>query len=186
MQLFIPLLQNDIFDGEHQATLRQYLTHHARSGLEPLHHMQRCFGTRFLSPCIIFCLVHLCDALFKHSPEEPPIEFTVDFCLRSLEQARSGFALCGPLQALFCLELKQEGLDLPHIVREYQENNGAITMDNILDACTRSEYTQPFEAILRFFDPALTREWDQEWQTQVINRGRQGGQFMQISNLLNT
>ena len=195
VQLFIPLLQDHIFTGEAKTTLHRMVAHHARSGLEPLQHIRRCYGTRFLSPCIIFCLVHLCDTLFKYSPEAPPVDHTIEFCLDALDQANAGFPLCGPLQALFCGELENNGLGLPDPLRQkYKGINEKYTLDEVLDACTRYQYIQPVEAILRFFDPAVARDWNSEWEAQVVKRRRAAipgipdasGHTMQISSLLNT
>lgn len=190
MQLFRPLLHGDFFSGDDQAELRRIVVFHARSGMEPLSHAKRLYSSRYLSPLMMFCLVHLGDAVISYSPQDPPARETLRFCLQTLQQTRAGFALCGPLQCLLTQRAEGCGISIPEDLRELAESFDHYAMDDILDACTRLTYAEPLDQIMRHIHPAIAKEWNGEWEAQIIARKRGriesvGERYLHIDNILN-
>ena len=165
---------------------------HARSSIELLAHARRLYSARFCMPLLSFCLVHVCDSLVRFSPQEPPASDTVEFCLEVLQQTSAGFALCGPLQSLFCQTAEECSVQLSDELRAVMGTFDHYVMDDILDACTRLSYTQPIHQILLRIDPHIANDWPGEWQRQVMAVTRQARRasssserYMHIGNLLN-
>lgn len=184
VQLFRPLVYGHFFSDSDQAELKRILIFHARSGVELLGHVQRLYTARYSLPVMSFCLVQLCDALLSYSPKEPPASETVTFCLQIFQQTRSGFALCGPLQYLFCQRAKECGVSLPEELEEIVDSFEDYAVDGILDVCARLSYTEPLNQIIRYIDPNIAKEWLGEWETQIVGRKR-GERDLQITNILN-
>ena len=184
VQLFRPLVHGDLFNDRDQAELRRIIIFHARSGVEPLDHAQRLYSARYSMPVMSFCLVHLCDALLSFSPTEPPASETIAFCLHVLQETRAGSALCGPLQNLFSRRAEECGVQIPEELEKLADSLNAFPVDDILDACTQLSYTEPVEQILRYIDPAIAKEWNEEWEIQIIGRKR-SREHLQIENILN-
>ena len=142
-------------------------------------------------PLLQFCLVHLCDALIRHSPNDPDASEVVKFCLGVLDQCRPGFAVCGPLQELIRRTAVECGVAIPSEVQDLVAALGPIDMDSILDACTRLSYTQPMDQILPHIDPSIGQYWNDEWRTFIVERHGQtrkppsSGRYLQIGNILN-
>lgn len=188
MQLFRPLLHGRFFCEDDQDELRRILLFHARSGIEPLQHAKRLYSARYFLPLMAFCLVHLGDAIISYSPQGTPAPETLDFCLQALQQARAGFALCGPLQFLFRQRAEECGVLIPEELEELAASFNHYEMDDILDACTRLTYAEPLEQIMRHIDPRIVEDWNQEWEQQVIRRKdmqSNGGKYLQIDSILN-
>ncbi|CAD6578405.1 MAG: hypothetical protein ASARMPRED_008709 [Alectoria sarmentosa] len=99
---------------------------------------------------------------------EPPASDTVEFCLEVLQQTSARFALCGPLQSLFCQTAEECGIQLSDEMRAVMGSFDHYVMDDILDACTRLSYTQPLNQILVHIDPEIANDWPGEWQKQVV------------------
>lgn len=143
-------------------------------------------------PLLSFCIVHVCDSLVRFSPQDPPASDTVEFCLEVLQQTSAGFALCGPLQSLFCQTAEECGVQCSDEMKATMGSFDHYVMDDILDACTRLSYTQPIDQILLRIDPEIAKDWPGEWQRQVVaatGQARRGssssGRYMSIGNLLN-
>ena len=143
-------------------------------------------------PLLSFCLLHVCDCLVRFSPQEPPALDTLEFCLEVLQQTSTGFAVCGPLESLFCKTTEECGVQLSDEIRPVIDSLDHYVMDDILEACTRLSYTQPLNHILLRIDPEIAKDWPGEWQRQVVTafgQSRRGssssGRYMQIGNLLN-
>ena len=191
VHLFSPLLQDGFFSGTDQDELRRIVVFHARSGIEPLDHSRRLYTSRFSMPILSFCLLHLCDVLVRHSPQDPPASTVIKLCLEILNQTRPGFAICGPLQSLFHQTTVDCGLQVPPEVDAIVDSFNHYLIDDILDACTRLTYSMPMDQIVRQIDPDLAQDWAGEWQKRVISRGdklRRGstsGRYLQVANILN-
>ena len=184
VQLFRPLVHGSFFPDDGQAELRRIVVFHARSGVEPLGHAQRLYSARYFLPVVSFCLVHLCDALISYSPQEPPVSETLGFCLQALQQNHAGFALCGPLQSLFIQRAEECGIRIPKHLEKLVDAIDGCSIDDVLDACTRLSYMEPLDQIIRYIDPAIAKEWNGEWEIQIIGRKR-GPEQLQIGNILN-
>ena len=169
---------------EDRAELRRIIIFHARSGIEPLQFAQRLYTARYCLPLMSFCLVQLCDALLSYSPQAPPASETIEFCLRALQQTNAGSALCGPLQALFVQRVAECGIPIPKDLEELVDSVDEYTVDDILDCCTRLSYTEPLDQIVRYIDPVVSKDWNEEWETQIVGHKR-GPEQLQIDNILN-
>lgn len=192
MQHVSPLLHCGLFSPDDHAELIRIVVFHARSSVELLVHARRLYTARFFMPLVSFCLIRVCDSLVRFSPQDPPASDTVDFCLEMLQQTSTGFALCGPLQSLFCQTAEECGVNFSDETRAAMASLRHYAMDDILDACTRLSYTQPIDQVLLRIDPEIAKDWPGEWQRQVVaavGQARRGssssGRYMQIGNLLN-
>jgi hypothetical protein len=174
VQLFRPLLHGQFFTGDDQAELRRIVMFHARSGLEPLSHAKRLYTSRYFLPLMAFCLLHLGDTIMSCAPHDPPARETLKFCLETLQQARAGFPLCGPLQFLFRQRAEECGVRIPEQLKELTESFSSYAMDDILDACTRLTYAEPLDQIVDNIDTNIAKDWSGEWEKQVIGRKKIG------------
>lgn len=88
----------------------------------------------------------------------------IEFCLVSLEQAKIGYTVAGPLQKMFHVALSD--YDIP-ISREMERHMGAsirIGPEDLLEACTRSSYRQPIAQLLPNMAPRLGQEFIDGYQ----------------------
>lgn len=191
LQHLIPLYHSKYFSSADSNELRRMATYHARCGLELLEHSRRLYTTRYQTPLLSFCILHLGDFLIRHSPADPPATDVVVFCLEMLSKTSAGFAICGPLSALFRGTAKECGIPLPKDLDDRVGEPREYTIDDILDACTRLTYVQPIEQILRHMDRSVVDDWATEWQKQVVNPSEQhqrqdsfGRNYMAIESLL--
>ena len=62
-------------------------------------------------------------------------------------------------------------------------------VDEILDACTRLDYSQPVEQIKRYIDRSIGADWTEEWNKQMDQhkhgKPSAADRAMQITSLLN-
>ncbi len=190
---FLPLLHLNCLSGATRDTVKAIVLSNARSGVEALEQHRRLYSSRYQMPLMAFCCLHLCDVLIRYSPSEPNAPDVVSFCLEVLQANRAGFAICGPLQELFRKTAVECHVALPRNIRELMKPAPFYGVDDILDACTRISYTQPYEQIGRFIDPDIAEHWDDDWR-QIIAPlasapSRQvagdGGKVMHINWLLN-
>lgn len=166
--------------------------YHARCGLEILEHSRRLYTTRYQTPLLSFCILHLGDILLRYSPHEPPASDTAVFCLEMLSKTSAGFAVCGPLSAIFRRTAHELSVELPLDLDDRIGTPTSYTVDEILDACTRLTYRQPTEQTIRHMDQSLAIEWVAEWEKQVeepkrkrLRRESSSGRYLQIGSLLN-
>ena len=191
LQHLVPLLKCNYFRPPDQDELRRMMTYHARCGLDILEHSRRLYTTRYQTPLLSFCILHLGDTLIRHSPQNPPASEVAVFCLEMLAKTSAGFAICGPLSALFRQTATECGVPLPDDLDDRVGSSVEYSLDNILDACTRLTYIQPTEQILHHVDSSIAIDWAQEWQQQVVEsparrrRLSAGGHYMAIGSLLN-
>lgn len=166
------------------------IVHHAQSGMEILHHSRRLYSSRYHMPLMTFCTIHLGDALVRHSPREPPATTVVEYCLSTIKETRAGFAICGPLQELFRRTAVECGVELPDNIEDLM-GPFQYAIDDILDACSRLTYSQPFDQILRHIFSTIADDWSQEWRRIIIaprsgpRRQSSSGMYLQINSLLN-
>ncbi len=166
------------------------IVHHARTGMEILHHSRRLYSSRYQMPLMTFCTLHLGDALVRYSPEQPPASTIVEYCLSTIKETRAGFAICGPLQELFRRTAVECGVELPDNIDDLM-GPFQYAVDQILDACTRLVYTQPFDQVLRHILSTIADDWSYEWRRIVMAPGaaprRQSsrGRYLPIDSLLN-
>lgn len=191
VQHFTPLLHCTYFAEEDTARLRRLVVFHAHTGIDILQHAHRLYSSRYQLPLVTFCSLHISDTLVRHSPDTPPAVQTVEFCLKTMQQTRIGFAICGPLQELFLQTARKCNVELPVEIEALMEPRPNLGVDDILDACTRLEYTLPLDQVLRHIDPEVAQDWPFQWQRLILDRGDQArrpsisDRPMQITSLLN-
>lgn len=101
-------------------------------------------------------------------------------CLELLQQTRTGFAICGPLQKRFYDRAIEFGVPTPEGMGEVLGSFAHYDMDGILEAFTRLSYTHPMERILPQIHPAIAEEWSAAWRGSLTER------VVKIASLLNT
>lgn len=102
----------------------------------------------YLSPLQLFCLVHLCDAVVQYDGHGDTTPRTVEFCLVSLEEAKVGYPVAGPLQKMFRLSLTEYGISVPNELERMMGISAHLGPEELLDACERPTYRQPMSQIL--------------------------------------
>ena len=197
VQHLTPIVQCGYFSGSNLNELRKIIIYHAQSGIEILERSRRLYSTRFCMPLMTFCIVHLSDALIRFSPNDPPAVDVVNFCLSMLQQARTGFPLCGPLQELFRQTAMECNVPLPENIDQMIGLQGHYGMDDFLDACTRLDYKQPVDQSVRHVDSSIGDEWPAAWE-KIVNsperpvspestrRTSTSERFLPIDSLLNS
>lgn len=191
VQHFTPLLHCNYFAEEDTARLCRLVLFHARTGVDILQHAHRLYSSRYQLPLVTFCSLHISDTLIRHAPDDPPAVQTVQFCLETMQQTRNGFGICGPLQQLFLQTAMKCNVNIPVDIDKLMEPRQHFGLDDILDACTRLDYTQPIGQVLHHIDPGVAQDWPYQWQRLILNPGGQARRpslsekFLQITSLLN-
>ncbi|MCJ1397562.1 hypothetical protein MMC11_000756 [Xylographa trunciseda] len=189
IQLLAPLAASGYFHEEDDRHIRNTLTNHARTGLNLVAHGNRLYSSRYGMPITAFCILHLGDALMKYSSDESLAQNVLTFCLDILQQNRAGFPLCGPLLQMFLQNAKQRGIEPDQDVDARAGSHDRYGVDQILDACTRLEYSQPVDQIKRYIDRNIGEDWTEEWNKQMDQprprRQSTTDRSMQITSLLN-
>lgn len=148
-----------------------------------------------MSPLQLFCTVHLCDAFVRQHPQDSSTADTIRFCLESLQEAKTGYPLAGPLQQMFRLSMGEYNVSVPKALERLIGNTSRYGLEEFLDACTRVSYQQPFGQILPNLDLSLGEEFvrdcqqiDQqhlpessEFQPFQRSRGSQGSQSSDVT-----
>jgi len=191
--LFLPLLHVESFPTSTRHELKRILLASAKAGLKILEQSERLYSCRYQLPLMAFCTLHMSDVLIRYSPSEPHAPEVVEFCLRTLQANRPGFAICGPLQDLFRKGAVECKVQLPSNIRELMKPSRHYSVDDILDACARISYTQPTEQIVRYIDEGIAENWEEKWRTFIgqvdaaLSRQFSGGseRVMHINWLLN-
>ena len=142
--------------------------------------------------------MHLCDCIVRlDTVDNASRNETIEFCIISLEQAKIGYAVAGPLQKMFHAALSD--YDIP-ISRELERRIGSsirIGPEELLEACTRLTYQQPIAQLLPNMAPRIGQEFIEGYQqkfqsrhseqatAEASNRGRGNQKWLEISALLN-
>ena len=142
---------------------------HARIGLDLLFHSVQLYTSRYHMPITTFCVIHLGDTMVRYSSEEEmeSRDTAIRLCLETLQKTRTGFGLCGPLQQMFRLTVRKHGIVLPNDIVSKMGSPGRYGVDDILDACTRLDYSQPIDQILGYLHPKISENWQVEWWKQI-------------------
>ena len=142
--------------------------------------------------------MHLCDCIIRFdTADNASRNECIEFCIVSLEQAKIGYTVAGPLQKMFHAALSD--YDIP-ISRELERHIGSsirIGPEELLEACTRSSYRQPIAQLLPNMAPRLGQEfikgYQQKFQSrpaeqataEASNTGRGNQKRLEIGALLN-
>ena len=193
MHLLNPLVQCDKLSGSDRANLKQTVVFHSRNGLEILELADKLYSCRYQMPLVAFCILHLSDALIRHSPTYPPATEVVAFCLNILRQSCGGFAISSTLQEMFRRSAVDHDVSLPEKTKELMSLDTTCGLDEILDTCMRLTYVQPTDHLTHNIDDSIGMEWSEEWERVMgflnmptrrrsVNDNRRA---MQIKSLLN-
>ena len=106
-------------------------------------------------------------------------------CLDTLQQTRSGFGLCGPLQQMFRWTVQSNKIILPENIVSRMGSLNRYGVDDVLDACTRLDYSQPIEHIIGYLHPQIADTWHEEWRKQIDGPRRVSNARLEITSLLN-
>lgn len=194
IQHLSPLLHTPYFATADQESLRALVVFHAQSGMEMLGHCRRLYSSRYLSPLVTMCTLHISDAVIRHSLQPQNSKFardTISFCFESLQESGAGFRICGPLQELFRRTVVGSSLSLPDNLEDLMEPPQNFGVDEILGACTRLEYTQPLSQVLNHIDPSIGSDWLHYWQSLIMapegqfTKPTTTERYLQIPSLLN-
>lgn len=168
---------------------------HAKIGVELLTQYKRIYTNFYLSPLHIFCLVHLCDTVVRYDGQGDTTPKTVDFCLTSLEEAKVGYPVAGPLQKMFRLSLTEYNIPVSKELERMIGVAARIGPEELLEACTRPTYRQPITQILPNMEADLGQDFMNRWQriaesrSEVRERSGSGsdgrGKRLAIGSLLN-
>lgn len=160
LHLLQPLLYRGEFYQESYEQLQSLVVRYAKQGLELLKRYSRLYTNYYLSPLYLFCLVHLCDAVVRYdaSKEKSRTDY-IYYCFTSLEQAKVGYPLAGPLQKMFRLALSDYGVLDPDEMERMIGASARIGPEELLEACTRPSYRLPIFQILPNVETSLGQDF---------------------------
>ena len=194
MNLFKPLLYTEgTTDSTHDA-IQRLLVKHAEEGLALLICFCQAYGAMYLHPILLFCLVHICDAIITHDRASISIPQTIRFCIETLEEAKAGYPLARSLQEMFATAVTDCNLQLPPDLQGCIAEPTMYQLDKLLNAITRPTYQAPISLLLPNLSPGLAQDFMDRWeQASVMVDGDsraevesdQPQRSMQISSLLN-
>ena len=124
---------------------------------------------------------------------------TVKFCLTSLEEAKVGYPVAGPLQKMFRLSLTEYRIPVSDELERMIGTSARMGPEELLDACTRPTYQQPIAQIMPNMEAGLGQDFMNGWQHMAEDEsaelplgrspgsGKYGkGKRLEIGPLLNT
>ena len=170
IQLLQPLLHLDHLYQESYEQLVRAVVDHAKSGVELLTQYKRIYTNFYLSPLQLFCLVHLCDAVVRWDGHGDTTPRTVEFCLTSLEEAKVGYPVAGPLQKMFRLSLTEYGISVPNELECMMGISAYLGPEELLEACERPTYRLPMAQILPNMEAGLGQDFMNGWQRMAEDR----------------
>ncbi|KAI9678246.1 MAG: hypothetical protein M1817_006191 [Caeruleum heppii] len=193
VNLFRPLVGIDHVPAGSDMDPEAIAHKHAEEGLRFFVRYRQLFGDRYQTQAQLMCLMHLADFIVRFGPPNQAPE-AARLCLTSLKEARVGFAVCGPLRAMFCRTLVDCGVLLPPSMADLMISVSDYCLDELMEACTRLSYTQPIEHIRRRIVPTIEEDWYREWQrglaassstTSLSSRAPNDDKLMRIQSILN-
>jgi hypothetical protein len=163
-------------DFNHTAT-RAVLWHHAQHGLHVLEEKYRAEYTCRYQPVLqMFSVLHLSGVVARQFPggvlgigiegsgRDGPEAIRLG--MEALGQSRVGFPVAGPFQEMLRRTAVEGNILLPTNLSEIMppppSPKNIYQMDDLLDACTRPTYIQPFEEIHARFVASLSGQWGPE------------------------
>ena len=159
IQLLQPLLHLDHYNPESYKQLLWVVVNHAKIGMELLTQYKNIYSNSYLSPLQLFCLVHLSDALVRYDGHGDGTPRTVEFCLTSLEEAKAGYPVAGPLQKMFYVSLTEYRIGVSDELQRMIRVPASMAPEQLLDACTRPTYKQPIAQITQTMEADLGQDF---------------------------
>ncbi|KAL8797580.1 MAG: hypothetical protein Q9195_000397 [Heterodermia aff. obscurata] len=187
VNLLQPLLH---LSNHHQVSFNQLLSslvQYAKIGVDLLFRYKTAYSDHFVTPLQLFCLVHLCDAVVRYDGEGEMTDQAIHFCLSSLEEAKTGYPLAGPLQKMFRVALSEYHLPVPRGLERMMGSTLRMSSEELLKVCSRLTYRVPIGQLLPSMDPDLSRQFVAEWQKFGDRFGSSKGKLksMDIGTMLN-
>lgn len=158
-QLLQPLLHLGHYRQSSYKRLQQLVVTHAKIGVDLLVQYRNLYSNQYLSPLHLLCMVHLCDSLVRYGSNDIDTSDVASFCLTSLEQAKVGYPLAGPLQKMFLSALNEYGIQISNEVERIVGTAVRIGPEELLDACSRTSYRQPIAQMLPNMNSDLGEEF---------------------------
>lgn len=149
-------------------------------GLDLLKLYRTHFSYKYQSPLQLFTTVHISDASIRFDRDSPSTADTIRFCLESLQEAKAGYSIAGPLQQMFCNSMAEYQVPIPDDLVEVIHASSECEPENLLDACTRLTYKQPLKQILPNLDQNLGVDFVQLCEEAARKNS------MKIDSLLNS
>ena len=164
------------------------VVNHAKIGVDLLNQYKSIYTNFYISPLQLFCLVNLCDAVVQYDGHGDTTPRTVEFCFTSLEEAKIGYPVAGPLQKMFRLSLSEYGIAVPNSIESIIGDSARLGPEQLLDACTRTTYKQPITQILPNMEANLGPDFMRWWHHTAESRYSEPhgkGKKVEIGSLLN-
>ena len=112
----------------------------------------------------------------------------IRFCLSSLEEAKTGYPLAGPLQKMFRVALSEYQIPIPRELERMMGSTLRLNSEELLKVCTRMTYRVPISQLLPSMDSDLSQQFVEEWQKFGDRVGSSKGKLksMDIGTMLNS
>lgn len=178
-QLFRPVLEVVQLPETTRAHLYKITIQSALDGLQLLERYRSLYTNKYQNPLLAFCVVHICDLLVLAGGAKDVQQRAAQFALEATHESLAGFAYVGPLQYMFAKSIADEGVSLPEDVEELMGGRTRYGPEEMLDACERVTYTQPYKMLRDRMDRSLGVDFEREWklfkETQGAGRSQWGG-----------
>jgi hypothetical protein len=176
--LLQPLLYLDHFYQESYEQLQNLVIRHAKRGFYLLDRYSRLYTNHYLSPLHLFCLVHICDTVVRYddSDEARRTEY-IHYCFTSLEQAKVGYPLAGPLQKMFRTALSDYKVSVSDELEGIIGASARLGPEELLEACTRESYVQPVLQIVPNMETRLGQDfmdgYHQQYESRTVEQSQE-------------
>ena len=177
------MLHLDHMNRELYEQLQNLTVHHAKAGIQLLIQYRQTYSNTYLSPLLLLCLVQICDSLVHYDGIGDTTPQTIEFCLTSLEEARAGYPLAGPLQKMFCDSLAEYNLALPDGLDDLISKSSRLGPEELLDACTRATYRQPISQFLPNVHETAAQEFISRWE-HLFSQGRLSEERLRATSVM--
>lgn len=151
--------------------LQGLIVNHAHAGLRLLQQYRSAYSNSYLSPIQLVCMVLLCDTAVHYDAAGEATSQVIHFCLTSLQDAKRGYPVAGPLQKMFRNSLLEYNLPVSEELERLIGASARISPEGLLDAFTRPTYRQPITQIRPNMDANLATDFITSWQ-HVFSEGQ--------------
>jgi hypothetical protein len=163
--------------GFNHVSVRAVLWHHAQHGLHVLEEKYKeAYTCRYQPVLQMFSVLHLSGVVARHFPggvSGSGVEGSgrdgpeaIHLGMEALGQSRAGFPVAGPLQEMLRRTAVEGNILLPTNLDDMMPPppppRHIYRMDDLLDACTRPTYVQPFNEIHARLVASFPGQWGSE------------------------
>ncbi|KAB2580558.1 Conidial development protein fluffy [Lasiodiplodia theobromae] len=164
-QLYRPILELADLPETIRAQLFGITISSALEGLQLLERYRSLYTHRYQNPLLAFCVIHVCETLLRAGRDQRRV---VQFAFEATHESLAGFAYVGPLQFILCQTADEEGISLPDDVRQLMGGRTSYGPEEMLDACERVTFTQPYQVLRHRVDRNLGVEFEREWKQAFL------------------